>query len=129
MPTVVDSSIAEKSILIVDDEARIGRFVSMYLERIGYTTSTCQSVDEARGLLQSKKWSLVLTDLVMPHETGFDLLQWINENYPEIPVIVLTAHSSPTVVDQINRTRAAAILNKPFSLAELYTTISLALGD
>lgn len=128
MPTVVDSSIAEKSILIVDDEARIGRFVSMYLERIGYTTSTCQSVDEARGLLQSKKWSLVLTDLVMPHETGFDLLQWINENYPELPVIVLTAHSSRTVVDQINRTRAAAILNKPFSLAELYTTISLALG-
>lgn len=128
MATSPDSSNPEKNILIVDDEARIGRFVSMYLERVGYTTSTCQSVDEARKLLQSKKWSLVLTDLVMPQETGFDLLQWISENYPDIPVVVLTAHSSPTVVDQVNQTQAAAIISKPFSLGELYKTISLAMG-
>ncbi len=81
MTTSPDSSNVEKNILIVDDEARIGRFVSMYLDRVGYNTSTCQSVDEARRLLQSKKWSLVLTDLVMPQETGFDLLQWISENF------------------------------------------------
>lgn len=128
MATSPDSSNPEKNILIVDDEARIGRFVSMYLDRVGYTTSTCQSVDEARKLLQSKKWSLVLTDLVMPQETGFDLLQWISENYPDIPVVVLTAHSSPTVVDQVNQTQAAAIISKPFSLGELYKTISLAMG-
>lgn len=128
MATSPDSSNPEKNILIVDDEARIGRFVSMYLDRVGYTTSTCQSVDEARKLLQSKKWSLVLTDLVMPQETGFDLLQWISENYPDIPVVVLTAHSSPTVVDQVNQAQAAAIISKPFSLGELYKTISLAMG-
>lgn len=129
MTTSPNASKAEKSILIVDDEARIGRFVSMYLDRVGYTTSTCQSVDEARRLLQSKKWSLVLTDLVMPRETGFDLLQWISENYPDLPVVVLTAHSSPMVVEQVNQTQAAAIINKPFSLGELYKTISQAIGD
>jgi two-component system response regulator PilR (NtrC family) len=128
MTTSPDSSNVEKNILIVDDEARIGRFVSMYLDRVGYNTSTCQSVDEARRLLQSKKWSLVLTDLVMPQETGFDLLQWISENCPDIPVVVLTAHSSPMVVDQVNQAQAAAIINKPFSLGELYKTISLAMG-
>ena len=129
MTTSPDASNAEKNILIVDDEARIGRFVSMYLDRVGYKTSTCQSVDEARKLLQSQKWSLVLTDLVMPQETGFDLLQWISDNYPDVPVVVLTAHSSPRVVAQVNQTQAAAIINKPFSLGELYKTISLAMGD
>jgi DNA-binding NtrC family response regulator len=125
--TVAEQSVAEQNILIVDDEVRLSRFVSMCLDRAGYTTFTCQSVDEARERLQTAKWSLVLTDLVMPHETGFDLLRWIGENYPQLPVIVLTAHSTPAVVNQIKQTRAAALLKKPFSLEELYTTVSLAM--
>ena len=128
MTTFTNSAIGEQNVLIVDDEARISRFVSMCLDRAGYTSSTCHSVDEARTLLQSEKWSLVMTDLVMPQETGFDLLQWIDENYPELPVIVLTAHSTPAVTKQVKLTRAAAMLKKPFSLQELYNTVSLAMA-
>ncbi len=69
-----------------------------------------------------------MTDLVMPNETGFDLLHWIDENCPEVPVIVLTAHSTPAVVKQVAQARAAAMLKKPFSLEDLYTTVSAAVA-
>ncbi|RLT45109.1 MAG: response regulator [Chloroflexi bacterium] len=120
----LDPAAAKRNVLIVDDEERLSRFVSICLNRVGYHTTTCRSVDEARELLPTERWSLVMTDLVMPDETGFDLLRWIGENCPEVPVIVLTAHSTPAVVKQVAQARAAALLKKPFSLEELYKTVS-----
>lgn len=128
MTSSVDPTNAKHNVLIVDDEERLSRFVSMCLSRVGYHTTTCRSVDEARGLLPAASWSLVMTDLVMPSETGFDLLHWMDENCPEVPVIVLTAHSTPAVVKQVAQARAAALLMKPFSLEELYATVSSAVA-
>ncbi len=128
MPPSSDGSDLNRRVLIVDDEVKLSRFVSMCLERAGYSTSTCCSVDEARQLLVTEKWSLVVTDLVMPQETGFDLLQWIEANFPELPAVVLTAYSTPSVVNQVKQAHAAAMLKKPFSLEELYRTVSLALA-
>jgi len=128
MQSSANPSNTGRNVLIVDDEARLSRFVSICLERAGYATATCETVDEARRLLQSDGWSLVLTDLVMPQETGFDLLQWIDAHYPSLPVIVLTAHSSPAVTKQVAQARAVAMLQKPFSLQELYNTVSLVMA-
>jgi len=120
----VDPTNAKHNVLIVDDEERLSRFVSMCLSRVGYQTTTCRSVDEARDLLPAENWSLVMTDLVMPNETGFDLMEWIDEHCPQVPVIVLTAHSTPAIVKQVAQAHAAAILKKPFSLEDLYKTVS-----
>lgn len=128
MTLSVETSNTMQNVLIVDDEVRLSRFVSMYLSRVGFHTTTCRSVDEARALLSSKHWSLVLTDLVMANETGFDLLRWMDEHCPEVPVIVLTAHSSPAVAKQVAQANATALLKKPFSLEELYTTVSSAIA-
>ncbi|MFZ1754458.1 MAG: response regulator, partial [Caldilineaceae bacterium] len=124
MITAQNTTNATQNVLIVDDEARLSRFVSMCLDRAGYTTSTCDNVDEARRLLSEGEWSLVLTDLVMPYETGFDLLDWIDKNHPQLPVIVLTAHTTPAVINQVQQARVAGMLRKPFSLDELYSSVS-----
>ena len=126
MDSPIRSTNSQHNVLIVDDEERLSRFVGMCLNRVGYEVTTCASVNEARALLPTEKWSLVLTDLVMPDETGFDLLHWVGENCPEIPVVVLTAYSTPAVVKQVHRSRAAAMLKKPFSLEDLYKTVSAA---
>ena len=128
MTPTVDSTATQRSVLIVDDEERLSRFVAMCLTRAGYRTMTCASVDAARALLPTENWSLVLTDLVMPNETGFDLIDWIDKNCPGIPVVVLTAHSTPAIVKQVKQASAAAILRKPFALAELYATVSQAMA-
>jgi len=109
-----------KKILIVDDEEKLGRFVSMLLQRSGnYHVVTCNSVAEARTLLESSMWSLVITDIVMPNETGLQLVQWVREHYPDLPCVVMTAHSNRIVDQQAVQLGAVEIIHKPFSLDAL----------
>lgn len=115
---------SQGSVLIVDDEERLSRFVSMCLGRIGYEPTFCGSVREAQNLLNRDVFSLVVTDLVMPEANGFDLLEWMAENCPDIPIVVLTAYSTPGIVRQVAQSRASAMLKKPFSIQDLYSTVA-----
>ena len=109
-----------KRILVVDDEEKLGRFVSMLLRRSGtYEVVTCNSVAEARALLESERWSLVITDIVMPHETGLQLVQWLTDHYPDLPCVVMTAHSNRIVDQQAVQLGAAEVIHKPFALDAL----------
>lgn len=114
----------EPSVLVVDDEEKLGRFICMLLKRSGYNPLACRSVAEARNLLSHRSWSMVLTDIVMPKENGFELVQWIGQNYPAIPVIVMTAHSTDAVESQATSLGVAAILHKPFSIDGLRQTVA-----
>lgn len=116
-PTVRATS---KRILVVDDEEKLGRFVSMLLHRSGgYEVETCNSVAEARLLLAAESFALVITDVVMPNETGLQLVQWLTENHPELPCVVMTAHSNRVVDQQAVQLGAADVLHKPFALDAL----------
>jgi two-component system response regulator PilR (NtrC family) len=114
---------AKMSVLVVDDEEKLGRFVCMLLKRVGYHTYACRSVAEARQLLQDKSLNLVITDIVMPRENGFELVRWIGENFPQIPIVVMTAHSTDAVENQAARLGVSAILHKPFTIDGLRQTI------
>ncbi len=52
----------------------------------------------------------------MPKENGFELVQWIGKNYPSLPVVVMTAHSTEAIETQANNLGVSAILHKPFSI-------------
>ncbi|RME63248.1 MAG: response regulator [Caldilineae bacterium] len=119
---------APHRILIVDDEEKLSRFVSMCLSRIGYETTTCTSAGEARRRLEDEDWTLVLTDLMMPDETGFQLIAWLQEHRPQLPVVVITAHSTQSIQGQVAQARVAGFLNKPFTLKDLYATVEKALA-
>lgn len=120
---------AAQRILIVDDEEKLSRFMSICLTRAGFETTTCSSATCAREHLESEDWSLVLTDLMMPNETGFDLLQWIQQHRPNLPVIVVTAHSTRSVQQQVAHTVAAELITKPFSLRQLYEAVDRVLNS
>ena len=92
----------------------------MLLRRSGsYDVVTCNSVAEARALLNADTWSLVITDVVMPNETGLQLVQWLTEHYPDLPCVVMTAHSNRIVDQQAVQLGAAEIIHKPFALDAL----------
>ncbi|MEM7125269.1 MAG: response regulator [Chloroflexota bacterium] len=120
------SSTDEPNVLVVDDEEKLGRFICMLLKRSGYRPFACRSVAEARNLLTNKSWSMVLTDIVMPKENGFELIQWIGEHHPALPVIVMTAHSTDAVENQASKLGVAAILHKPFTIDGLRQTVASA---
>jgi len=116
----------DTSVLIVDDEEKLGRFISMLLNRVGYHTHACRSVAEARLLITRQAWDLIITDIVMPQENGFELVQWIAQHHPDLPVIVMTAHSTDAVETQAVKLGVTAILHKPFTIDGLSRTISKA---
>ncbi len=106
-------------VLIVDDEEKLGRFVSIVLKQIGYMPVNCQSVAEARKQIEARRWSLVITDIVMPRESGFDLMRWIAHQYPHLPVIAMTAHSTKAIENQLPKLGFVDVVYKPFTVDTL----------
>jgi len=111
-------------VLVVDDEDKVGRFICMLLNRSGYETYSCRSAAEARALIADQDWSLVLTDVVMPKENGFELVRWVGENHPALPIMVMTAHSSDAVENQSFKLGVASILHKPFTIDGLRQAVA-----
>lgn len=109
--------------LVVDDEEKLGRFVCMLLKQVGYQAITCQSVEEARRLLSNGQWHLVITDIVIPRENGFDLMRWLKMHHPTLPVVAMTAHSTEAVIHQIHQFGFAAVLHKPFTIEYFYQVV------
>jgi DNA-binding NtrC family response regulator len=81
-------------ILVVDDEASVTGALELILGVQGYEVRTAPTVREAEALLARHPFDLVFTDLRLPDEDGFVLLQRIKGSAPETEVILMTAHGS-----------------------------------
>ena len=81
-------------VLVVDDEANVRKVIAALLEQAGYAASAASSAEEALELVRSLDPDLVLTDLRMPAMDGLDLLAHLRRSFPEIPVVLLTAHGT-----------------------------------
>ena len=106
------------SVLVVDDEPRILRFVRAELESDGYRVLAATSGRQAIDLHETERPALVILDLIMPDMDGFDVLRRIRVS-ARTPVIVLTARASD--VDKIRGLDLGAddYLTKPFNPEEL----------
>jgi two-component system response regulator HydG len=82
------------NILIVDDEPNAIKVLSAILEEASYNVYEADSVDKAIELVSSERIDAVITDLKMPHKDGMDLFNYLNSNFPDIPVIFLTAYGT-----------------------------------
>jgi len=110
-------------ILVVDDEEKLGRFICMLLEQMGGQASLCLRIDEAKRLLTQGTWHLIITDIVFPGENGFDLIRWVKQHHPTIPVVAMTAHSTEAVNYRMNKLGFVAVLHKPFSVEHFQRVI------
>ncbi len=107
------------AILIVDDHAGSLELLAAALRTSGVPIYTTQDPFEALRLVELHQPRIVLTDLVMPHLTGIDLLERIMAFNPRIDVLLMTAHyTTETAVEAIKK-GAADYLNKPVSISHL----------
>ena len=84
---------AVQKILVVDDEARMRRLVSDFLEREGFEVLEAEDGEKAMDLFYSSKdIALVILDVMMPKMDGWQVLREIRES-SQVPVIMLTARS------------------------------------
>ena len=121
-------------VLVVDDEADIRELLDMTLARMGLAADCAGSLAEARRLLEVEggKYRLCLTDMRLPDGEGLELVRYIGESRPDLPVAVITAHGSMENAVSVLKAGAFDYLSKPVSLdqvrALVHTAIKLPSG-
>ncbi len=110
-----------KNVLIVDDDQEMLLSVKEGLEKYDETFSVIIAGDGQIAIdkLLQNPVSLVVTDLEMPRMNGFSLLAHIMEHYPDIPVIIITAYSTPEMEKQARSGGAVGYIEKPFMIEDL----------
>ena len=109
-------------ILIVEDEYKIARFVSLELEHEGYKTTIISDGREALNSMLENDYDLVILDVMLPSLNGIEVLRRLRQN-KDTPVIILTARDQ--IVDKVNGLDIGAndYMTKPFAIEELLARI------
>lgn len=110
-----------KNVLIVDDDQEMLVALENGFSKYGDTFVVITAEDGQIAIEKLKKntISLIVTDLKMPRLDGFALLQHVMENYPDIPVIVITGYSTPDMEKMAREGGAIVYIAKPFMLDSL----------
>ena len=107
------------ALVVIDDNPRSLEYVSAALSAESVEIFTAADPEEGLDLVYTHRPQVVMTDLVMPHMTGLEVLERIAEFDPAIDVILMTAHYTTETAVEAIRKGAADYLNKPISLATL----------
>jgi len=118
-----------KKVLIVDDDQEMLLSLKEGLEKYDETFSVLMAGDGLIAMEKLKKLpvSLVVTDLKMPRMDGFTLLARIMEQYPDIPVIIMTGYSTPEMQKLAREGGAVGYIEKPFMIDDLAKKIMTAM--
>ncbi len=110
-------------ILVVDDDIRLRGLLRKYLIENGFRVTTARDADDARAKLSAISFDLIVLDVVMPGENGFQLTAALRET-SSVPILLLTARGEPK--DRITGLEHGAddYLPKPFAPRELVLRIS-----
>lgn len=113
-------------ILIVEDEEKIARFVTLELEHEGYLVEHAADGRTAVDLALKRDYDLILLDVLLPQLNGMEVLRRVRK-HKNVPVIMVTARDA--VMDKVAGLDAGAddYLTKPFAIEELFARIRVAL--
>jgi two-component system alkaline phosphatase synthesis response regulator PhoP len=116
---------ADKKVLVVDDEIHIVHVVAIKLRNNGYEVVSADNGAKALELARTEKPDIIVTDFQMPIMTGLELTEKLrqHEETKDIPVIMLTARSFAISREQQDQLQISGCLSKPFSPKELLGNI------
>jgi two-component system nitrogen regulation response regulator GlnG len=117
----------QNSIWVVDDDRSIRWVLEKALKQAGMTVQSFESGDAVLKQLQREEPMVLLTDIRMPGISGLQLLEQINSEHPEMPVIIMTAHSDLDSAVSAYQGGAFEYLPKPFDVDEAVELVRRAL--
>jgi len=110
-------------ILVVDDEAIVRRLLKNFLERDGFEVFEAIDGEHALQVLTGKTPDVLIADVNMPRKSGIELLENMREDYPQIPVILITGMASVEAAVECMKIGAFDYISKPFEMAKLRDTV------
>lgn len=116
------------NILIIDDEPDIRELLDITLTRMGHNCLSAQNYDEAISSLKQQKISLCLTDMNLSDEKdGLDIITYIQTNYPNLPVAMITAYGNTDTAIKAMKAGAFDYVAKPIDLPKLRALVNAGL--
>jgi two-component system response regulator PilR (NtrC family) len=108
-----------EKILVIDDEKSILDLLSVVFEKEGYIVKTSLSATRAVELMGNEDFDIIISDIKMPRMSGMELLRYVRENRPDIPIVMITAYG--TIKQAVEALKAGAMdyIVKPFDVEEL----------
>jgi two-component system, NtrC family, response regulator PilR len=114
------------AVLVVDDEPDLCELLSITLQRMDMSPRTANSVAAAQRMLKSEPYDLCLTDMQLPDGDGLELVEWIQQYCPSVPVAVITAHGNVETAVRALKVGAFDFVSKPLDLTGLRKLVASA---
>jgi two-component system, NtrC family, response regulator PilR len=118
---------AKPAVLVVDDEPDLCELLSITLQRMDLSPRTANSVAVAQRLLKTERFDLCLTDMQLPDGDGLELVEWMQQYTPSVPVAVITAHGNMETAVRALKLGAFDFVSKPLDLTGLRKLVASAI--
>src|SRR5580704_1486639 len=115
------------AVLVVDDEPDLCELLSITLQRMELNPRTANSLAVAQRLLKTEPFDLCLTDMQLPDGDGLQLVEWMQQYTPTVPVAVITAHGNMETAVRALKVGAFDFVSKPLDLAGLRKLVATAI--
>ena len=116
-----------QKICVIDDDSSIRWVLDKALQKAGLAVTSFESGDAALSAIGREEPAVVVTDIRMPGIDGLELLERINSQYPELPVIIMTAHSDLDSAVAAYKGGAFEYLPKPFDVNDAVALVNRAM--
>ncbi len=113
--------------LIVDDEPDILELLEITLDRMQVGASRAMNLKQAYELAKNRKFDLCLTDMRLPDGNGIDLVRYMQQHCPNVPVAMITAHGNMDTAIEALKAGAFDFVSKPVDLKVLRNLVNTAL--
>jgi len=120
---IMNKEAARRDILVVDDDPGQRSLLRSFLTGQGFPVTTASSGSEALHVLETSQPAMLISDVRMPAMTGLELLGFVAERYPDLPVLLVTAYAD--IRDAVGAIRSGAVdyLEKPIDLDQLLEAV------
>ena len=113
-----------KTVLIVDDQPGIRLLLEELFKKEAFETTSAENGGEALRIIEQKAPDCVLLDMKMPGIDGIEVLRRIKEEWPGIPVIMMTAYGEMELTKQAEKLGAERYFTKPFDIFEVRDAVN-----
>ena len=116
------------TILVVDDDDPVRVMLARLLRTQGYDVRQAANAAEARTILDDGRPDLVISDIVMPGESGIELRRGILDRWPGLPVVLISGYSAEGPAEFAARTPDTIFVQKPFAADQFLALVQQTLA-
>lgn len=116
-----------KHVLIIDDEPVICELIEITLARMGLNSRSAMNLADAKKRVDSEHFDLCLTDMRLPDGDGIEMVSYVQQHHPEIPIAVITAHGNMELAVRALKAGAFDFVSKPVDIQILRNLVSSAI--